>query len=47
MSVIPLALILVAAILAVVQLVRSRAADLLAWGLLALALALLWGRVHV
>jgi hypothetical protein len=47
MSVVPLALAIVAAILAVVQLVRSMVADLTAWGLLAVSLALIWGMVHV
>lgn len=38
----PLALALVALILAIVELVRSRASNLLAWGLGALALAWVW-----
>ncbi len=44
---IPLAFAIVALILAIVCLVRSRAADLNAWACLALALAMLWGRVHI
>ncbi len=42
-----LALLIVAAILAVVILVRGRAADLAGWAILAMSIALLWGRVHL
>jgi hypothetical protein len=39
MDALVLALVIVAGVLAVVELVRSRAGSLLAWGLLAVALA--------
>lgn len=41
----PFALILVALILSVVRLAQSRASDLLAWAVCALALSLSWGRL--
>lgn len=41
------AFMLVAAILALVVLARSRAADLTAWAVLSLAIALLYGRIHL
>lgn len=40
----PLALYLVALIFAVIELVRSKGSNLLAWGLGAIALGLTWGR---
>jgi len=42
---IPLALLIVAAILAVVALIQSRATAILAWAVLCLAVALLWGKL--
>lgn len=40
----PLALILVALILGLIELVRTRASSLLAWAIVALSLSLSWGQ---
>lgn len=42
----PQALILVALVLAIIDLFRSRAQSIVGWGLLCLALALSWQTLH-
>lgn len=43
----PLALVLTALILGIVELVRTRASSLLAWAIVALSLSLSWGSLKL